>query len=404
MSSTPAQADVHVGAARAGRIERTRHGARFAYDASYLASHREDARAAVASTLPLREAAYETHGVNLHTFFAGLLPEGLRMQALVRRAKTSEDDLLSLLVLAGADCIGDVAVTAVGQTPFDPAPEADVQHPETLRFAELLAHSLEYGDRDGEVALPGVQRKVSGSMISFPLRGKRKRGAFILKLTPPELPQLVENEAFFMTMAKACGLEVARTAVVHDADGEAGLLVERFDRVAHGDGLRKLHQEDLCQLTDRYPADKYNLTLADALGALELCAAPRVERLRLLRLYAFSYLIANGDLHAKNISVLRTADGRVELAPGYDLLSTLPYGDRHMALALDGRDDHITGQHLQAIGARHGVREAATASMLRGLVRRAEGWLGRVGEIGLEGRRPAHLQRVMRERATELLP
>ncbi|MDH5676091.1 MAG: HipA domain-containing protein [Myxococcales bacterium] len=394
----PAVADVYVGDVLAGQLERTQHGARFSYDAGYLAARGP----AVAFTLPLREAPYETHGVNLHTFFAGLLPEGLRLQALVRRTKTSEDDLLSLLVMSGADCIGDVAVTRRGQRPFDPAPEADVQHPQTLAFGELFEHSLRYGDRGGEVSIPGVQHKVSASMVSFPLRGRRARGAFILKLAPADFPRLVENEAFFMAMARGCGLEVARAAVVHDIAGVSGLLVERFDRVPTARGLTKLHQEDLCQLLDRYPADKYNLTLADGLQALEVCSAPLVERLKLLRLYAFSYLVAGGDLHAKNISLLRNARGRLVLAPGYDIISTLPYGDRHMALSVQGRDDNIHGAHLIAEGQRHGVRAVATGAMLSQLLRRAEPFVSRLEEIGLDSRRSQHLARVMQKRAEDL--
>jgi serine/threonine-protein kinase HipA len=417
-------ADVHVGSTRAGRLERTRSGARFTYDAGYLRARGDDAAAAVAFSLPPRAEPHETLGVNLHPFFAGLLPEGLRMRALVRRAKTSEDDLLSLLMLAGADCVGDVAVTPVGERPFDPAPRADVQHPEALDFGELFEQSLQYGAQNAqsgaEVTIPGVQNKVSGSMITFPVRGRRSRGAYILKLTPPELPLLVENEAFFMGMARGCGVEAAPVAIVRDGRGESGLLVERFDRVAAvdgsggsdgtgrsdraGEGLRKLHQEDLCQLTERYPADKYRLTLADGLSAMDVCAAPVVERLKLLRLYAFSYLIANGDLHAKNVSVLRTASGRVELSPGYDLLSTLPYGDRHMALDLDGRDDNIKAAHLIAIGERHGVREAATRGMLSKLLGRAAPFIERLEEIGLGERPTAHLRRVMDKRAAELQP
>lgn len=68
-------------------------------------------------------------------------------------------------------------------------------------------------------------------------------------------------------------------------------------------------------------------------GALDVCTAPIVARARLLRLVAFSYAIGNGDLHGKNVSVYGS-DGQVELTPAYDALSTLPYGDTHMALEL----------------------------------------------------------------------
>jgi serine/threonine-protein kinase HipA len=48
------------------------------------------------------------NGDNLPPFFAGLLPEGRRFSALVKKLKTSEDDLFSLLAMVGTDCIGDI--------------------------------------------------------------------------------------------------------------------------------------------------------------------------------------------------------------------------------------------------------------------------------------------------------
>jgi HipA-like protein len=95
-----AEADVYRGEQLAGRIARTRHGSVFEYDHAYSGD--------VAFGLPRSRERFETHGVNLHTFFAGLLPEGLRLTALVRRVKSSADDLLSLLIAAGTDCVGDV--------------------------------------------------------------------------------------------------------------------------------------------------------------------------------------------------------------------------------------------------------------------------------------------------------
>ena len=153
------------------------------------------------------------------------------------------------------------------------------------------------GSPKSEPTLPGVQEKVSASTISFPLR-LSGRSAAILKLNPKDKPRLVENEAFFMQMAKSCGLEVAPTRLVHDRFDRPGLVVERFDRLWRKDEKRlsRVHQEDACQFLDRYPADKYRLTCAEIAGALlQLCVAPLPELARFIELVAFSYLIANGD-------------------------------------------------------------------------------------------------------------
>ena len=388
--------------ATVGQLRRTARGAEFVYEPSFRAAEHPAWDSGIAYRLPYEVAHVETRGTNLHPFFAGLLPEGLRLEALVRRVKTSRDDLLSLVVDAGVDCIGDISVIRDAASPRDATPVVDTTALAELRFADLLEESLA-GKHGREPTLPGVQEKVSAAMISLPLKAKTGGNAQILKLVPPKMPRLVENEHFFLRMARASGLDVARAELVHDRDGAAGLLVERFDRAMSKAGVvSKLHQEDACQFLDRYPADKYVLSYADiANGITELASAPVVEMAKYLRLVAFSYLVANGDLHAKNVS-LRTRDGRVELTPAYDVLSTLPYGDRSMALSFDGRDDNLKRAGFVAFGERHGVRRAATEAILDELCDVAPVWIERLEEIGLEPRKRADLARVMKKRRGDL--
>ena len=378
-----AEADVYRGDELAGRIARTKHGSIFEYDPSF--------RGEVAFCMPREQGRFETRGVNLHTFFAGLLPEGLRLSALVKRVKTSKDDLLSLLIAAGTDCVGDVSVVPVGTKPRDAAPALDLRALSEVSFAEVLEGSLGSAD---EASLPGVQEKVSAAMISLPVRSRR---ASILKLNPPRVPRLVENEHFFMSAARDCGLDVAETRLVHDRDGVSGLVVTRFDRRDR----ERLHQEDACQLLDVYPADKYRLSVRDVMASLEVCSAPTIERLELLRLVAFSYLIGNGDLHGKNVSV-RVVDGRVELTPGYDLLSTLPYGDAHMAMKLDGRDARLRRATFIAAGERFDLRRRAVEAALDELVDAIEPAYARLAEIGFDARKTRALEKALRERAAAL--
>jgi serine/threonine-protein kinase HipA len=383
-------------------LTRTKQGGVFEYEDTFLRQERHSWDHGIAYQLPYSSPRVETRGTNLHPFFAGLLPEGVRLSALVRRVKTSEDDLLSLLVAAGADCIGDISVTLEEEVP-DVRPTVDLSRLSELRFRELLAASLA-GKRGVEPTLPGVQEKISAGMISLPLRARgTRRGSFILKLTPEHAPRLVENEHFFLGMAKVAGLSTAHAELVRDRDGETGLLVERFDRLVTNGSVEKLHQEDACQFLDRYPADKYAVSCADiarAVGAL--ATAPLPELAKLLRLYAFSYLIANGDLHAKNVSLRTTSVGRVELTPAYDLLASLPYGDRRMALSLDGRDDNLKRPTFIEFGERFGVRTRATEAILDQLCDVSPAWIARLEEIGLPQRQTADLARVMKKRREDL--
>src|SRR5687767_14886079 len=101
----------------AGTLERTTHGCTFRYDRSFLDLPRKPPMG-IAFHLPYQEAPFELVGDNLPPFFANLLPEGLRLAALVARAHTSESDMFSLLVEAGPECIGDVYAVPDGEAPI----------------------------------------------------------------------------------------------------------------------------------------------------------------------------------------------------------------------------------------------------------------------------------------------
>ncbi len=414
-----ADAGVWRGADRVGSISRSAVGAVFEYDEAFLA-RRPPGEDGVALRLPYATRRFETYGVNLHPFFAGLLPEGLRLRAIVRLVKTSEDDLLSLLVAVGGDVVGDVAVGPGDVAPAAAPPTADVERTGDVVFAELFAKSLErLGDPGRGWSVPGVQPKVSAARIAFPVRMKRDHGEWLLKLGTSESPRLVENEAFFLEAARECGLATPDFRVVHDREGNAGLLVARFDRPrapvafggsgsAHVQSLatpaRRIHQEDACQFLGRYPADKYLLSLREiADGLADVCAAPVVATAWLVRLQAFSYAIGNGDLHAKNVSVLRDrASRRVMPAPAYDLVSTLPYGDDRMALKMDGRDRNLRRRDFLAFAARVGVRDEAAAAILDEVARGLGPWTKRLDRIGLDARKTAHLKRTIERRLKAL--
>ena len=87
-------ADVYKGDQLAGHLTRIHEGVSFEYCHDYMAGNND----AVASTLPVREAPYVTGSGAVPAFFAGLLPEGARLNAVVAAVKTSSDDELSLLV------------------------------------------------------------------------------------------------------------------------------------------------------------------------------------------------------------------------------------------------------------------------------------------------------------------
>lgn len=132
-----------------------------------------------------------------------------------------------------------------------------------------------------------------------------------------------------------------------------------------------------------------------------LCGAPMVERRRLLELIAFSYLIGNGDLHGKNISIgLRGTS--LQLTDGYDLLSTRPYGDRRLALKVEGRDDNLKRGHLVAIGERYRIPAKALGARLDELCARVEAAVPDLKEIGFDARKTTLLADTLSKRVDDL--
>ncbi|MGF1646364.1 MAG: type II toxin-antitoxin system HipA family toxin [Kineosporiaceae bacterium] len=351
-------ADVHKAGRPAARLRRTSDGVEFTYRDDYLAA--PDARP-VATTLPLDDRPVVTPAGAVPPFFAGLLPEGRRLSALRRAVKTSADDELSLLLAVGDDLVGDVQVLPVGTEPRDTEPLVVIAgDPGRVVFADVLSDA---GVVD-PVSIPGIQDKVSARMISVPVG--RAGGFAILKVDPLEFPHVVLNEAYFLGVAARARFPVVRAEVVHDATDRPGLLVERFDRVVTPDGsVRRLAVEDAAQVLGRYPADKYSVRTEEVAVALAARCPARAVALRdVFRQVCLAWLTGNGDLHAKNLSILAAPDGEWRVAPAYDLPSTLPYRDRTTALPVGGRRDGLSRRSLLAFATATGLPAAAAERTL----------------------------------------
>ena len=391
-------ADIYKQGERAATLTRTTDGVVFAYLPWWV----DNSRPRVATTLPVSTTDILRPGGGLPAYFAGLLPEGRRLGALRREVKTSADDELSLLLAVGADAIGDVQVVPEGTLPAQVLPRLNVADFTAVRFRDLMS---ELGIKAERTALPGVQDKVSAAMLNLPVTQHGLR--FILKLTPPEYPHLVENEACFLQAARLSGLETASAVLVQDRDGQSGLLVQRFDRVPLGSGLppRMLAVEDACQVLGRPPADKYLTGYEQTLGALAaVCQAPLPAARTLLAQLVFTYLSGNGDAHAKNFSVLQDPSGEWRPAPAYDLPSSQPYGDTTMALSLGGqRSGDYGGRDFVALGSALGLPEKATRKLVKDQAERVDAWLPLLEELPFDPGKVHKLGRVVSYRRDRLL-
>ncbi len=189
-----------------------------------------------------------------------------------------------------------------------------------------------------------------------------------------------------LELGRAAGFEVPDAALLEMPDGlSPALVVERFDIRRGLQDERRLALEDFCSILDLPAAAKYDGTIERmARGLRPLSTDPVADLDILFRRAVFAWLIADGDMHLKNLAMLKTADPRakafttVRFAPLYDAVTTRVFpglgGDR-MALKLNGKDDRLTRQDFLAlartIGLTVGDAEAAMRELAGRLSERA---------------------------------
>jgi serine/threonine-protein kinase HipA len=393
-------ADVYKGERLAGSLRRTgQGGTAFTYNPAYLAAGAPP----VASTLPLRPEPYVTGSGAAPAFFAGLLPEGARLRAVIAAVKTSPDDELSLLLAVASDAVGDVGLVAEG-SPAPAVAHSDLPaDPNAVSFREMFERSVDPAGDHLDRAVPGVQEKLSSAVVWFPVA--HQEGPSILKLNSPGLPLIVANEAFCLALARHAGFQVPDFEVVHDRDGQSGLLVRRFDRAVDGGRLRPIAQEDACQFLGRWPADKYRVTVNDvAARVAALASSPQLAVLNLIEQVAFSWMVGNGDLHAKNFSLQWLPNERLVVpTPVYDIVSTLPYPlDQKMALQVDGRDANLQGRLLTRFALRFDIPDTMVRRRLGELIDRVEPRVSDFGAVGFPDEVAERVIAAMERRITAL--
>lgn len=184
-----------------------------------------------------------------------------------------------------------------------------------------------------------------------------------------------------LTLSRSIGLPTPATALVAMPDDlPPALLVERFDIRNHADDRRMLAMEDMCSVLDLTPDEKYTGTIERVARALRaLSSEPEEDLLILLRRVLFAWLIADGDMHLKNMALLKTAQEgdavfrAVRLAPVYDALTTRVFpGLEHdrMALKLGGKDEHLKRADFVAVATLAGLRAGDANAVIDDVVRR----------------------------------
>jgi serine/threonine-protein kinase HipA len=182
-----------------------------------------------------------------------------------------------------------------------------------------------------------------------------------------------------LTLGRACGFDVPTIALVNMPDQlPPALVVERFDIREGGNDTRMLALEDFCSILELPTQAKYDGTIDRvARRARQLSTAPDEDITTIIRRALFAWLVADGDMHLKNMALLKIAEPgektfeSVRMAPMYDAVTTQVFPNLahdRMALKLNGKDDRLRRADFKTVATRAGLKAATADEIIDGLM------------------------------------
>lgn len=204
------------------------------------------------------------------------------------------------------------------------------------------------------IAVTGVQPKLSLNLNSESKQLPKRFtivglwGEYILKPASNYYPQLPEVEDLTMHLAKIARISVVPHSLIRLQSGRLAYITKRIDRVK----FRKLHMEDMCQLTMRLTEDKYHGSYEQvAKTILKYSNTPGLDVVNFFEQVLFSFLTGNADMHLKNYSLIYHSINGPQLSPAYDLVATAivnPGDLEELALTLNGKKRKLKRSDFEA--------------------------------------------------------
>ena len=231
------------------------------------------------------------------------------------------------------------------------------------------------------ITVPGVQTKLS---MDVNKGGKDEPdrmsivelwGKYILKPKSEEFPWLPEVEDLTMHLAEIAKIAVVPHTLIRFNDGELAYLTRRIDRDPHG---TKYLMEDLCQISERSTANKYNSSYEKIAKLIKLySSAPMLDLVNFWEVVVFSWITGNSDMHLKNFSLISKTPSHYILSQAYDLINVhliFPDDDEELALTLDGKKKRISKQNFMRAMASSGLGDKVIEKIFRKFMDAAQKW------------------------------
>lgn len=315
----------------------------------------------------------------LHPVLSNLLPEGSLREWMAQDLKIHPDNEFPLFSELSNDLPGALVAAPVGR--------ADI--PDWVLDHHTSIEALPRERKAGQVrfSLAGAQMKFSMFTVDthFRLSQNDQLGTWIIKTPSARHQQVPRNEYTMMTLAGLAGIDIPEIALV-PMDSLEGLpalnlpneseafAIKRFDR--DGDQGR-VHTEDFAQVLFKYAHEKYAGANFESIGKIvyEYTGHGLANSQEMARRLLVNILLANGDAHLKNWSLIYADKITPELAPAYDIVFTKAYieNEREISLNMAGTKKYseFSFAHFEAWANKAGVPWKAVKPHLEDVLEKA---------------------------------
>ena len=269
---------------------------------------------------------------------SNLLPEGALREWMSAVLKIHPANEFPLLAWVGNNLPGAIIASPVpaGRIPAWALSAGD----------RLEAVQIDVKEAAQKFSLAGVQMKFSAIRQDgrYNISAEGGSDSWIIKTPSTVHRHMPENEYSVMKLAEAIAVDIPEIALISlDSldnlpdiqlpDESSAYVIRRFDRGTRG----RIHTEDFAQIFELYAHDKYGKSNYEQVAAAlyRFGAAGLEDIQQMARRLLANILLANGDAHLKNWTLIYPDAINPRLAPAYDIVSTLPYIRSETGIALN---------------------------------------------------------------------
>ncbi len=336
----------------------------------------------------------------LHPTLSNLLPEGSLRELIAQGLKVHVDNEFYMFSYLGEDLPG-----ALIAEPMEPD-----EVPASVLFAHGQAKAVKFEKdaRENKFSLAGVQMKFSMKQQDgrYNLSKGDVLGDWIVKTPSTKHKDVPLNEFTAMSLASMAGVDVPEIKLVqldkldnlppiNLPDEKLALAIKRFDR----NDDQRIHMEDFAQVLVKYPHEKYNSASYEQIGKIlyNFSGDGLADTQQFARRLLVNILLANGDAHLKNWSLLYSDQVTPRLSPAYDIVTTSVYieNERQYALNLGKTKEwnNVTYANFEAWAKRAGVPWRAIKPHLNDTMEKARSlWPEGIKELPMNDEHKDRLQ------------